>query len=345
MGFATAEMQREFWTGFADALTGTGFEIRRVTTKNYVYLATGTSEATIVVVAPTEDGGIACKLKLNVAATRSEVYQRLHRDRAAVESELGFPLAWGNRGTGRSSTRIYLLCSESVLERDKWSDAFAWLAESAVAFREVFVPRIRGTSSSLNGSDAINGFQLEPGSDTSEMPSSNSPAGAPRPSTPTTTAAQDDFLAAIDGLGAWSEWIPLPEARAKAPDRAGVYMARVGPAGPIIYVGMAGERADGGRPRGIRRRLNAYHSGKGLVSGLGEAALDRALADPAWLAERSAELERGTPRRAKDWGKEAIVRAELHVRWLVCEDRASALLMEQEVQRRLANTGLWNRRT
>jgi hypothetical protein len=38
---------------------------------------------------------------------------------------------------------------------------------------------------------------------------------------------------------------------------------------------MAGER----RGQGIRGRLNVYGSGKALASGLGEAVMDRALAD------------------------------------------------------------------
>src|SRR5215213_7907958 len=44
--------------------------------------------------------------------------------------------------------------------------------------------------------------------------------------------------------------------------------------GPIVYVGMAGER----RGQGIRGRLNVYGRGKALVSSLGEAVMDRALA-------------------------------------------------------------------
>lgn len=75
----------------------------------------------------------------------------------------------------------------------------------------------------------------------------------------------------------WSRWIPISEAVQSAPTVPGVYMARLGPAGSVVYVGMAGER----RGKGLRGRLGAYVRGKGLVSGLGEAVMDRALADPA----------------------------------------------------------------
>jgi len=80
------------------------------------------------------------------------------------------------------------------------------------------------------------------------------------------------------------------------------------------------------------------------VSGLGEAALDRALADTAWVEQRLAEARSGKSLRAKDWGKEALVRADLEVRWLVCADRATARAVEEECLRLLGRGGLWNRR-
>lgn len=114
----------------------------------------------------------------------------------------------------------------------------------------------------------------------------------------------------------------------------------------MIYVGMAGERSGRGSsaPQGIRGRLSAYLRGSGVVSGLGEAAMDRALADPAWLKERSAEAVVGSPRRAKEWGTQALVRADVHVRWLTAADRGAARALELECQRLLAGTALWNRR-
>jgi hypothetical protein len=74
-------------------------------------------------------------------------------------------------------------------------------------------------------------------------------------------------------------------------------MARAGETGPLVYVVMAGER--GGR--GVRGRLETYLRGKGAVSGLGQACLDRAFADPDWVAQRLVELKEGAPLRAKGW--------------------------------------------
>jgi len=140
----------------------------------------------------------------------------------------------------------------------------------------------------------------------------------------------------------WSDWIPFAEALAVAPRVPGVYMAREGETGEIVYIGMAGERAGGGKPQGVRGRLAIYASGKGLASGLGEAVFDRALADPDWVRARLVELETTGPRRAKHWGIEAFARADLHIRWKTTADRATAAALEDRLVRQ-AGTTLWNK--
>lgn len=145
----------------------------------------------------------------------------------------------------------------------------------------------------------------------------------------------------LSGLAEWSPWTPLADALATVPRLPGVYLAREGSAGPIVYVGMAGERAGSGKPQGLRGRLRVYASGKAMTSGLGEAVADRAFADPVWLRERLEEAQRGEPLRAKEWGRATFARADLHVCWATTADKASALHLEGEVGRRLQ--GLWNR--
>jgi hypothetical protein len=140
-------------------------------------------------------------------------------------------------------------------------------------------------------------------------------------------------------LGRWSPWCPFEEAATSAPKMPGVYLAREGTGGPLVYIGMAGER----RGNGLRGRLNIYSSGKGLASGLGEAVFDRALADAAWLAERLHDLEANGPARAKLWGRAAFERANLYLCWLTTEERASALALERECLRIFRHDALWNR--
>ena len=146
-------------------------------------------------------------------------------------------------------------------------------------------------------------------------------------------APNADGLAA---LASWSVWVPLAEAQ--VPRSPGVYLARRGAEGPLVYVGMAGER----QGAGLRGRLRRYTSGKALASGLGEAVFDRALADTQWLRERLAEVESGRPRRATEWGKAALAWADLHVCWAVPESSKAAEALERKVLA-LKDVNWWNR--
>ncbi|UXY34420.1 hypothetical protein [Streptomyces albidocamelliae] len=125
---------------------------------------------------------------------------------------------------------------------------------------------------------------------------------------------------------------------AEVPQMPGVYLAKRGAAGPLVYVSMAGER----QGKGLRGRLRRYTSGKALASGLGEAVFDRALVDPQWRRERLAEAETGRSTRATKWGKTALAWADLHVCWVVTVSGTAAKTLERKV---LALNAMewWNR--
>lgn len=143
----------------------------------------------------------------------------------------------------------------------------------------------------------------------------------------------------LEALGEWSDWVPFAEALDAAPRLPGVYMAREGASGAVVYIGMAGER----NGKGLRGRLSVYSSGKALASGLGEAVFDRALADPDWLRQRVEDLEVGRPARAKEWGRLAFQRAGLEVRWAVVADKSAAVALERSCLDALSASPLWNR--
>ena len=149
----------------------------------------------------------------------------------------------------------------------------------------------------------------------------------------------DLALQQLEQLAEWSLWLPFAEALAHAPPQPGVYMAREGTSGAVVYIGMAGER----RGRGLRGRLGVYSSGKALASGLGEAVFDRSLADADWLGERLREVEAGRPARAKEWGRLAFERADLQVRWTTTADQSEAVLLERAALDLLSGSALWNR--
>jgi hypothetical protein len=148
--------------------------------------------------------------------------------------------------------------------------------------------------------------------------------------------------AAVDELADWSAWAQFADAVAMAPRLPGVYLLRL-PSQQIVYVGRAGERAGSGRPMGLQGRLSVYRSGKGAVSGFGEAAFNQALADPGWIEGQLVALRADGPKRAKTWAKEAIERLSPEVRWAITADGRAARLLESDVVALLAPHGLWNR--
>jgi hypothetical protein len=141
------------------------------------------------------------------------------------------------------------------------------------------------------------------------------------------------------GHRVWSEWVPFNLALQLAPLFPGVYMFRMvdePEAGPV-YIGMAGER----KGKGVRGRLSIYANGRGATSGLGEHAMDRALADPAWLQARLDEALAGRPMRATMAARSAIDHARLEVRWQTVSTRAEALVLEAQLITEYAGR-LWN---
>lgn len=109
--------------------------------------------------------------------------------------------------------------------------------------------------------------------------------------------------------------------------------------GAIVYVGMAGER----RGQGLRGRLSIYRRGKGAVSGFGEAALDRALADAGFIEMHLAAVLQGRSARTSEWAQDAIRWFDIETRWATCATKADALTLEGLVVEILMPHGIWNR--
>lgn len=85
-----------------------------------------------------------------------------------------------------------------------------------------------------------------------------------------------------------------------------------------------------------------YRSGKAAVSGFGEAALDRALADQNWIEQQLHRLRTNGPRRAKSWAADAIVRLGPEVSWTTCAEEDDAKYLERRVLAVLRPYEMWN---
>lgn len=152
-----------------------------------------------------------------------------------------------------------------------------------------------------------------------------------------------DAYVEVHAKANWAPWRPFPAAISDAPRLPGVYLLREPATQVIRYVGMAGERVGGGRAQGLRGRLTVYQSGKGAVSGFGEAALDRAFADPEWVEQQLQHLRTAGPQRAKQWAAAAISRLAPEISWATTADRATARMLEDEVVALLREHVIWNR--
>lgn len=149
---------------------------------------------------------------------------------------------------------------------------------------------------------------------------------------------RNDAYTAVDALVAWSDWAPFGVAALVAPLTPGVYQVRRRD-GLIVYVGMAGER----RGQGIRGRLSIYRRGKGAVSGFGEAALDRALADATFVQEHLDAVHAGQPARTSVWAQDAIRWLDVEIRWAECATQTDALALESAAVELLKSHSIWNR--
>jgi hypothetical protein len=161
--------------------------------------------------------------------------------------------------------------------------------------------------------------------------------------TPHDASARLDACREVAELAEWSAWAPFAEVLPEAPRLPGVYLFRERDTHRVRYVGMAGERGGGGRPQGLYGRLSVYRTGQEAVSGFAEAALDRALADPEWVASRLVELRAGRPTRAKHWARAAVARLDPEISWAACQERADARHLEVRAEALLRPFGLWNR--
>lgn len=144
---------------------------------------------------------------------------------------------------------------------------------------------------------------------------------------------------------AWSPWLAFTPANvATAPMTPGVYLFRRSTTSPnandIVYVGRAGER----RGKGVRERLRVYVSGRAPHSGLGNLALERALADVNWLRDRLERVESGETMTVQDWARDAVASADLDFSFATTADGAASVRLEHETIAALHARELWNRR-
>lgn len=155
-----------------------------------------------------------------------------------------------------------------------------------------------------------------------------------------------DLPTEIVELADWAPWRPFTAANvATVPPTPGVYLFRsrsglVAAPGEIVYVGRAAERSG----KGVRERLRIYVSGRAPHSGLGNLALERALADAEWLRARLKLVEAGKAITVQEWARDAVSRADLEFSFVSTPDGTTAAQLERATIAALQSHTLWNRR-
>jgi hypothetical protein len=130
-----------FWTRLVSQLERAGFRSRQ-RGSNFCRLPLPGIPARLVLVAPTGDGGLSCKLDLlsrRGSLDPAELLQRLAAHREEIEAELALGrLEWG----GRSPRRIYLFADFDLGDPTAYDAAIDWLVGAATRFKAVFEPRL-----------------------------------------------------------------------------------------------------------------------------------------------------------------------------------------------------------
>lgn len=84
-------------------------------------------------------------------------------------------------------------------------------------------------------------------------------------------------------------------------------------------------------------------STRAAVAGLGEAVVDRALADSGWITARLHDLRANGPTRPTEWAAAAFDREPLDVAWSATADGKAAEQLEHQILVELTDAALWNR--
>jgi hypothetical protein len=139
------QQQLAYWTAFTEWLNNqdTPFQDKKPPTGHWLRLRIGTSRGFIALTA-LRSGQLGVELYLR-GATATVVYEALDAQRAAIEAELGDigELDWQPLPE-KTACRIAVYRNIHTLQDEtKWPDAFSWMLERAVKFRDAFAERLK----------------------------------------------------------------------------------------------------------------------------------------------------------------------------------------------------------
>ncbi len=142
------ELQLRFWTAFRSFMEQkSSIKCQKAWPQHWMNHSIGRSGihlASIVSSWDSEKGIKSPEIRVELILDgdkSKEHFDRLEREKAQIESEIGEPLIWHNPSDKRMS-RIYLKQSADFTVESLWPEQHGWLKENLEKFKRVFGPRV-----------------------------------------------------------------------------------------------------------------------------------------------------------------------------------------------------------
>jgi len=136
-------MQIKYWTGFREVLlTSNGpARVSEPAARHWFSSPIGRGGFFLAAATDTREGRIRAELYID-AEDAIRYFEALERDRADIESKLGFPLDW-QRLDGQKACRIAIRKNVDPRDESTWPEQHEWLASRLNRMHEVLAPRVR----------------------------------------------------------------------------------------------------------------------------------------------------------------------------------------------------------
>ena len=133
----------DFWNKFNEYATDQGAKLgfSPVRPTAWYPINIGHSSANIILTLSKNKKEIGCRLNIKNAEPK-ELYKFLLKEKAQIETKIGFKLQWEEL-PNRDSSAIFVKIEVDWTETKRWKECFKWCLEKSVKFNEVFPSLIK----------------------------------------------------------------------------------------------------------------------------------------------------------------------------------------------------------
>ena len=133
----TKLMQLEFWNNFKEYCISksSNLKLRKPRPQHWYDITYGNAESHIALTVDKDKNKMRCEIYI---VDSKDLFKELHKNREAIESELGEKLEWMELPE-RKASRIILTKEANVKDKKHWDEYFDWLLHKAEDFKKVFI--------------------------------------------------------------------------------------------------------------------------------------------------------------------------------------------------------------